>query len=116
MGVLLLVTSSVIDSLLYLRLYAVFPLSSTPVLTFLGVFAFPVACRVSRIVVDAVALARWAPTVLAAPMTDYYATNNLPFETSPLLKAGYACELAEHAYAHNSPCLHIAYAKDVIHP
>jgi hypothetical protein len=85
-----------IDSLLYLRLYAVFPLSSTPVGTFVRIFAFPIACRVGRIVFDSIALAKWGPTVISARMTNWYAPNNLPFWTSPFLKAGYACELAEH--------------------
>lgn len=58
-------TSWTVDLTLLLRLYAVFPLSSTSKTRFIAIFSFPIAIKIARLVVTVVAAVAVASTTAA---------------------------------------------------
>jgi hypothetical protein len=95
--VLQTVSTWLVDLVLLLRLYAVFPYRSTPTARFAGVFAFPVVIKAARLAVIATSVAIWARSILSVADPEQLTTTNLGLTRSPLLKAEYLCEIADHS-------------------
>jgi hypothetical protein len=94
--VLLTVSTWIVDLVLLLRLYAVFPYRSTSTPKFIAIFAFPLLIKISRIVVIATSVSIWAKSILSVANPEALATTNLGLTRSPLLKAEYLCEIGDH--------------------
>jgi hypothetical protein len=84
-----------------LRLYAVYPVSSTGKATFVAIFSFPVAITTTRIVLVCTATALYAKTVTNVTDPTLAASSNISLVHMPLLKVEGACALVEHMYVIN---------------
>jgi hypothetical protein len=85
----------VIDLVLLLRLYAVFPAAITPRRTIRAVFVFAACVKVARLGCGIVNAALWIPTVPQNPLAAY-SPGNSNFAHSLLQKGAAACDLVDH--------------------
>jgi hypothetical protein len=84
------------DLVLLLRLYAVFPYRATGRGKFSAVFAFPVLIKTARICTISTSVALSARALLNVDNPLLFATSNFGIASSPLVKAEYAFEIADH--------------------
>jgi hypothetical protein len=88
----------VVDLVLLLRLYAIFPVSTTPRRTFWGVMLLSVLLKVGRVGFCVTDFVRWARNVSGSPFADQHSSNNSRLVHSPLLKLAIICDILDHAY------------------
>jgi hypothetical protein len=86
----------VFDLVLLLRLYAVFPIATTPKRTFWAVFAFAVSVKAARLGCGIADVVLWVPNVGPQPYTSLYSPSNSSFVHSSLLKAAATFDLVDH--------------------
>jgi hypothetical protein len=86
----------VVDLVLLLRLYAVFPVATTRRRTICAVFAFTVSVKAARLGCDITQAVQWVPTVGQDPWTVLNTAANVQSAHSSLLKAALACDLIDH--------------------
>jgi hypothetical protein len=85
-----------IDLVLLLRLYAVFPAATTPRRTICVVFAFAACAKAGRLGCGIAFFTLWIPTVPQDPWAALYSSNNTRFAHSSWLKAAAACDVIDH--------------------
>jgi hypothetical protein len=85
----------VIDLVLILRLYAVFPVATTPRRKICAVFAFTACIKMARLGFGIANAALWVPTVAQDPSTAYSPSNSHSVHSS-WQKAAAACDLIDH--------------------
>jgi hypothetical protein len=85
----------VIDLVLILRLYAVFPMATTPRRNICAVFAFTACIKMARLGFGIANAALWVPTVPQDPSTAYSPSNSHSVHSS-WQKAAAACDLIDH--------------------
>jgi hypothetical protein len=86
----------IVDLVLLLRVLAVFPLSTTRMSIFTGIFAFPFAIKTARLVLIVTSITLWARTVKGVAIGTSAASANGGILDSPLIRAEYVCSLADH--------------------
>lgn len=86
-----------------LRLYAVYPISSTGKATFGAIFSFPVAVTTARIVIVCTGTALYARTVTNVTDPTLAESSNVGLVHMPLFKVEGALALAEHMYVTKVP-------------
>jgi hypothetical protein len=86
----------VIDLVLLLRLYAVFPIASTPKRTLCAVFASTTCIKAARLGFCVANMALWVHSVPRDPLASFYSSNNARAIHSWLSKVVSACELIDH--------------------
>jgi hypothetical protein len=94
--ILTFVSPWVVDLVLLLRLYAVFPVATTRRRTICAVFAFTVSVKAARLGCDITQAVQWVPTVGQDPWTVLKTAANVQSAHSSLLKAALACDLVDH--------------------
>jgi hypothetical protein len=96
--IITLVSPWVIDLVLLLRLYAVFPIADTPRRTTYAVFAFTLCVKAARLGCVIANAVLWAPTVTQEPWATLHSPSNVGTMRSPRSKAALACDLMDHTY------------------
>jgi hypothetical protein len=86
----------IVDLVLLLRVFAVFPYGSTRLGVFASVFAFPVVIKITRLVLIITSITLWAQTVKSIAIGTVAGSSNADIVHSPLLKSEFVCELADH--------------------
>jgi hypothetical protein len=86
----------VIDLVLLLRLYAVFPIASTPKRIICAVFAFTTCIKAARLGFCVANMVLWVHSVPRDPLASFHSFNNARAVHSWLAKVVAACELSDH--------------------
>jgi hypothetical protein len=86
----------IVDLVLLLRVFAVFPFGSTRPGIFAGVFAFPLVIKITRFVLIITSITLWARTVKSIAIGTVTTSSTVDIVHSPLLKSEFVCELADH--------------------
>jgi hypothetical protein len=90
----------VIDLVLLLRLYAVFPIASTPKRIICAVFASTTCIKAARLGFCVANMVLWVHSVPQDPLASLYSSNNAGAVHSWLAKVVAACELSDHLCVH----------------
>jgi hypothetical protein len=88
----------VMDLVLLLRLYAVFPMATTPTRTMGAVFSFTVCVKMARLGCNVANTVQWARAAAVAqqPLATIYSPNNVRVMHSALVKVAVTFALVDH--------------------
>jgi hypothetical protein len=87
----------IVDLVLLLRVLVVFPVRTTRARIFLSIFAFPLAVKVTRLVLIVTFNTLWARSAKGIAVgTSAASEANLDILKSPAIKEEYVCNLADH--------------------
>jgi hypothetical protein len=86
----------IVDLALLLRVFAVFPFALTRRSLFVGIFIFPVAIKIARLVLIVASNALWASTFKGVGVMTAPTSANIGLVHSPLVKAELVCQMVDH--------------------
>jgi hypothetical protein len=88
--------SWIVDLVLLLRVFVVFPFRSTRPCLFVSIFAFPATVKIARLVLIVTSILSWGRSVKDLVITTPGASANVNLVGSPLQTSELVCALADH--------------------